>query len=85
MAKVSAHSKRTDQKYMSLLEYHDLGNLTEFRHDFKAKTKGILGGFKIFNGTKALNRLNAQAKREGISPLEKLCRLERKARALSKR
>ena len=77
---VSAHAKRTDQKYMSLPEYKGLKNLRSLRHDLKTKTWGILCGFGAIAGTKALARLKAQAKREGISPLEKLCRLDRLSR-----
>ncbi len=77
MAEPSAHAKRTDQMYMSLSEYKKLAGLSQFRGEFRQDLRIVCGDFEGRCGKKALNRLKAQAKREGISPLEKLCRLER--------
>ena len=73
----SAQSKRMDQKFMSLPEYRELDCLKQLRASLKTQAEETLFKFQTIAGDKALKRLKAQAKREGISPLEKLCRLER--------
>ncbi len=80
MAKPSAHAKRTDQMYMSLPEFKELDCLKEVHALVKLWGGAILDDFESYAGPKALKRLKNQAKRDGISPLEKLCRLYRLSR-----
>lgn len=79
----SARSKATDQKYLSLAEYKKAYR-RESRKWLRSCEESALKVGAYFYGPLFVRRLKAQAKREGISPLEKLCRLERAAKGRGK-